>query len=97
MRDYLGYQVNLAMNITDIDDKIIKRSNEAEKPFKEHARHFENSFFDDMKALNIELPDGITRVSEYVEEIKMYIEKIIANGFAYPSNGSVYFDITAYK
>lgn len=97
MRDYMGYDITFAMNVTDIDDKIIKKSNETGKSFTEIARHFENSFMDDMKALNVELPDALTRVSEYVEEIVAYIQQIIDNGYAYESNGSVYFDVTAFK
>ena len=80
------------MNITDIDDKIILRSKESGEEFKAFARRFENDYFEDMKALNIELPDVITRVSEYVPEIIAYIQKIIENGYAYESEGSVYFD-----
>ena len=46
-----------------------------------------------MKNLNVELPDVITRVSEFVPEIVSFIEKILQNGYAYESNGSVYFDV----
>ena len=46
-----------------------------------------------MKRLNVKLPTVITRVSEYMPEIIAYIEKIIENGYAYESNGSVYFDV----
>lgn len=46
-----------------------------------------------MTSLNVELPDAITRVSDYVPEIVTFIEKIIANGYGYESNGSVYFDV----
>lgn len=73
MRDYMNYDINFVMNVTDIDDKIIKKSNDEKKEFREIARHFENSFMDDMKALNVELPDAITRVSEFVPEIVEYI------------------------
>ena len=45
-----------------------------------------------MKLLNVALPDVITRVSEYMDEIIEFIEKIIKNGYAYESNGSVFFD-----
>lgn len=81
------------MNITDVDDKIIRKSNEQSVPFTEISRKYETEFLDDMRRLNVRLPDVITRVSEYIPEIVAYIEKIIANGFAYESNGSVYFDV----
>ena len=81
------------MNITDIDDKIIKKANENGQQFNEVSRFFETEFLEDMKNLNVELPDVITRVSEFVPEIIAYIQKIIANGYAYESNGSVYFDV----
>jgi cysteinyl-tRNA synthetase len=85
------------MNITDVDDKIIRKANEAGVEFTKISRHFENEFMDDMDKLNVALPTVITRVSEYMPEINEFIEKIIANGFAYESNGSVYFDVGAFN
>ncbi len=73
LTDYFKYDVRLCMNITDIDDKIIIRSNEKKVDFMEHARFFENDFLDDCKSLNIRLPSVITRVSEYVPEIVAFI------------------------
>ncbi|XP_003743752.1 cysteine--tRNA ligase, cytoplasmic [Galendromus occidentalis] len=60
--------------------------------FNKLSRHFEEEYFADMKALNVLPPDVVTRVSEYVPEIVEYVEKIIAQGFAYEYQGSVYFD-----
>ncbi|KAL8435015.1 hypothetical protein ACSSS7_002773 [Eimeria intestinalis] len=92
LSDYFGYDVNMVMNITDIDDKIIARSQEQGVNFLELARHWEKEFFKDMQALNVLLPSVVTRVSEYVPEVLKLIEEIIDNGFAYESQGSVYFD-----
>lgn len=179
--DYFGYNVTYAMNITDLDDKIIIRSHfnrlnrlyteatalsavspssiseeaaEALKKAKGHidanqksivelegaakalvsavtaslpseedaaaagasaafssefygdfdiqveylklAKHYEQEFFDDMDLLGVRRPDVVTRVSEYVEDIVEYVEKIIDNGYAYAAKGSVYFDMKAF-
>lgn len=61
--------------------------------FAELPRHYEEEFIKDMKALNVLPADVVTRVSEYVPQIVEYVKKIIDNGYAYESNGSVYFDV----
>ena len=96
MRDYFGYDVHYCMNITDIDDKIIKKANDTNQDFLDIARYYEADFLDDMKLLNVEMPDTMPRVSEYVEEIVDFIQVIINNGYAYESNGSVYFDVALF-
>ena len=97
LEDYLGYEVELVMNITDIDDKIILRSQDAQIPIKDLTTKYEKEFFRDMDRLYIKRPSMVTRVSEYIPQIIAYIQRIIDNGFAYPSNGSVYFDMEAYS
>lgn len=64
--------------------------------FETLPRYWENEFHKDMSALNILPPDVLTRVSEYVPQIVSYIERIISNGLAYESNGSVYFDVNQF-
>lgn len=65
--------------------------------FRELATFWERDFLEDMQSLNVLPADYMTRVSEYVPEIIAYVEKIIANGFAYASEGSVYFDVAAFE
>lgn len=65
--------------------------------FRSLAAYWEESFMSDMARLKVQPPDTLTRVTEYVPEIVAYVERIIANGYAYPSSdGSVYFDTSAF-
>ncbi len=85
------------MNITDIDDKIINKSIDQSCDWTIIAKKYENTFFDSMAKLNINLPDTIIRVSEVIPQIIAYIQKMIDKQFAYVTDdGSVYFDSTSY-
>ena len=59
--------------------------------FRAHAAKYEAEFLEDMTRLGCMMPDVLTRVSEFVEPIIVYIQRIIERGMAYESNGSVYF------
>lgn len=99
LENYFGYNIQQVMNITDIDDKIIKKVIENQDKGEDLysiSRKYEDLFFKDMEDLNVKYPDRIVRVTEYVPEIIKFIEKLISNGYAYHSNGSVYFDINSY-
>jgi len=96
--EFSGYDVQHVMNITDIEDKIIKRVREQKTSLREFTGKFENAFLDDLKALNCKEPHVKPRATEYIAEIISLIEKLIARGIAYKaSDGSVYFSITKYQ
>merc|ERR1712226_25926 len=61
--------------------------------FEGLARFYERDYFEDMKNLGIEMPDVLTRVTEYVPEIVTFVQTLIDKGVGYESNGSVYFDV----
>ncbi|GJP71861.1 hypothetical protein CLOP_g2659, partial [Closterium sp. NIES-67] len=65
--------------------------------FRRLAAKYEVEFFEDMKALGVRPPHVLTRVTEYIDAIINYVEKIVQHGFAYAVNGSVYFDTKAFK
>ena len=97
LSDYFGYQITLIMNITDIDDKIIARSAEKDMHHLALTRQMEEEFFQDMDALGVAPPTALTRVTEYMDEIVEYIQRIVDQGLAYESNGSVYFHVEAFQ
>ena len=95
--EYRGFKVNFVRNITDIDDKIIKRANEANKDPTKLATEFEKSFMDDMKALNIDSVSIYARATDHIKEIINQIKRLVKNGFAYEIKDGVYFDISKFK
>jgi cysteinyl-tRNA synthetase len=96
--EFKGYAVQHVMNITDVDDKIIKRVSETKTSLPEFTGKFEAAFFEDLKALNCRLPHETPRASEHIPPILALIEKLMARGIAYRAgDGSVYFSIEKYQ
>jgi len=96
--EFKGYAVQHVMNITDVEDKIIKRVREEKTSLKQFTGKYEAAFFDDLKVLNCRMPSQTPRATEHIPEIIALIEKLVARAMAYKAaDGSVYFSIEKYR
>ncbi len=96
--EFKGFKVRQVMNITDVDDKIIKRVAQANTSLPAFTGPFEAAFFEDLATLNCRQPNDTPRASEHIPQIIGLIEKLIARGIAYRAgDGSVYFSIEKYR
>ena len=96
--EFKGFDVRHVMNITDVEDKIIRRVREQNTSLREFTEEFEAAFFDDLKTLNCRMPHQTPRATEHLEQIIRLIEKLVGRGVAYRApDGSVYFSIEKYR
>jgi cysteinyl-tRNA synthetase len=94
---YRGYKVKHVMNITDIDDKTIKKANQLNVSLNEVTQKYIEAFFKDIETLHILKADVYPRATEHIEEMLQMIEKLEDKGFAYRKENSVYFSIDKFK
>ncbi len=92
--EFLGYDVTYASNITDVDDKIIKKAIESNKTEKEVATFFENAYFDAVKTVGSKKPDLIPHATDYIGEMINFIDELVKNGYAYNVDGDVFFRVS---
>jgi len=91
--EFLGYSVVYVVNITDVEDKIIKRAQEkGVSPF-ELAEEYTKEYFKDIEALQIKKADINPKVTEHIEDIIEVVQGLIDKGYAYVADGDVYFDV----
>ncbi|WP_075620212.1 cysteine--tRNA ligase [Paenisporosarcina indica] len=88
---YRGYEVNFVSNFTDVDDKIIKTANELGEEVSELTERFIKAYFEDVKALGCQEADAHPRVTEHMDGIIEFIEVLVEKGYAYESQGDVYY------
>lgn len=96
IRRYLkfrGFDVQFVRNITDIDDKIINRAKELNKPSQEVSEENIRLYYEDLERLGISKADVEPKATENVEGMIAHIQGLIQKGFAYESDGDVYFSV----
>ena len=105
--EYLGYNVKRVMNVTDVghmtsdsddgEDKMQKGAERENKTVYEIADFYENAFFNDCNKLNIKKPLIVERATNHIDTYIEMIKKLLNDGYAYQSNGNVYFDVSKAK
>ena len=93
---YRGYEVNHIVNITDVEDKIIRRVREEGITREELTGRYEKAFLEDMDTVNILPADRFPRATEHITEMVEMVGSLIEDGHAYKRDGSVYFSISSF-
>src|SRR5690606_32742896 len=94
--EYKGYTVKYVQNFTDIDDKMIKRSNEEGIEVSKLGDRFIEEYFKDADALGIKRATHHPRATEHIGDMVAFIQRLIDRGMAYNVDGNVYFDTSAF-
>ena len=92
--EFAGYEVRQVMNLTDVDDKTIRGSQQAGKALKDYTAPYIAAFFEDLKALNVEPAAVYPAATDHIPEMQALIQSLFEKGIAYKSeDGSVYFSV----
>ena len=91
--EYKGYKVKFVMNLTDVDDKIIKKANEEKRSTSEVTTDYINAFFEDLTKLKIKKANVYPKATEHINEIIDIIKKLEDKKFAYNKDGNVFYNV----
>ena len=92
-----GFQLDHVMNITDVDDKIIRNAVAQKKSLEEYTSHYKQAFGDDCALLRLEKPERLVPATEHIHEMADAIARLSAGGHTYQSDGSIYFRISTFS
>ncbi len=95
--DYRGFEVRLALNLTDIDDTTIQGAAAAGQPLEEFTGHYLTEFFQDVDELRLKRAAVYSRVTEHVDDMVQLTRRLLEKGYAYEKLRSVYYDISRFK
>ena len=91
-----GFDVYYLQNITDIDDKIIRRAEESGIGWRELTDRFEKEYLTDMAALGVSAVTKYARATDYIDEIVSQISRLLDRGYAYEAEDGIYFEIAKF-
>lgn len=94
---YKGYNVKFVKNFTDIDDKIINKANEENKPFDSISQKYIHEFYTDMNSIEIKRPTFEPKATMHINDIIKFISKLIEKGYAYESDGDIYYSVNKFE
>jgi cysteinyl-tRNA synthetase len=95
--EYKGYKVKFVMNLTDVDDKIIKKSNQENITSDKIAEKYIKYFLEDVEKLGMKKADVYPRATQHMSEIIGMIKKLEDKGIAYNVNGNVFYDVSKFN
>src|SRR5690242_6794451 len=91
-----GYRLDHVMNITDVDDKIIRNAVAQHKSLDEYTATYTEAFLEDCSKLRLERPERLVRATKHIEEMVAAIQQLSDTQHTYQSDGSVYFRIATF-
>jgi cysteinyl-tRNA synthetase len=91
-----GFQLNHVMNITDVDDKIIRNAVASHQTLEEYTKIYTDAFLEDCAALRLERPERLVPATEHIQEMAAAIQQLGESQHTYSSEGSVYFKIASF-
>ena len=94
---YRGYEVRQAMNLTDVDDKTIRKAREAGLDLRDFTATYIEAFEIDRELLNLETPEFLVRATDHIPDMIKLIQTLADKGYTYPSDGSTYFRVERFK
>ncbi|MBI4143842.1 cysteine--tRNA ligase [Candidatus Woesearchaeota archaeon] len=94
---YKGYKVTQVMNLTDVDDKIIKKCDEQKIGLKEFTEKYTKAFFEDLDALNIQRAEYYPRATEFIARMVEITNMLLKKRIAYKTEDGIYYKITRFK
>jgi cysteinyl-tRNA synthetase len=91
-----GYKLNHVMNITDVDDKIIRNAAAQNKSIEDYTAQYTKAFLEDAATLRLEKPERLAKATEHIDDMVRAIQALTERGYTYTTEGSIYYRISQF-